>query len=78
VVTTSPESMPYLVEHERTGLLSPVGDEKALAANVVQLLRDPALAAQLAQNAYEESRKYTWEVVRGQWLDVYRRLMTDQ
>ncbi len=39
VVTTSPECMPYLVEHERTGLLSPVGDEKALAANV-----DPSVA----------------------------------
>ena len=57
VVTTSPECMPYLVEHERTGLLSPVGDEKALAANVIRLLRDPALAARLAQNAREESQK---------------------
>jgi len=72
VVTTSPESMPYLVEHERTGLLSPVGDEKALAANVIRLLREPELAAALAKNAYDESRKYTWEVVRGQWLNVYR------
>jgi glycosyltransferase involved in cell wall biosynthesis len=76
VVTTSPESMPYLVEHERTGLLSPVGDEKALAANVIRLLRDPALAARLARNAYEESRKYTWEAVREQWLTVYRELAT--
>jgi glycosyltransferase involved in cell wall biosynthesis len=74
VVTTSPESMPYLVEHERTGLLSKVGDEKALAANVIRLLRDPALAACLATNAYEESRKYTWEAVRGQWVKVYRGL----
>jgi glycosyltransferase involved in cell wall biosynthesis len=72
VVTTSPESMPYLVEDERTGLLSAVGDEKALAANVIRLLREPELAARLAQNAYEESRKYTWAVVRGQWVDVYR------
>jgi len=55
--------------------LSPVGDEKALAANVIRLLRDPALAARLAQNAYQESRKYSWEVVRGQWLDVYRRIV---
>src|SRR5208337_481173 len=39
VVTTSPECMPYLVQHERTGLLSPVGDEKALAANVIRVLR---------------------------------------
>jgi len=72
VVTTSPESMPYLVENERTGLLSPVGDEKALAANVIRLLREPELATRIAKNAYEESREYTWDVVREQWLDVYR------
>jgi glycosyltransferase involved in cell wall biosynthesis len=75
VVTTSPESMPYLVEHERTGLLSPVGDEKALAANVIRLLRDSALALRLSRNAYQESRKYTWEVVREQWVEVYRRIV---
>ena len=75
VVTTSPECMPYLVEHERTGLLSPVGDEKALAANVIRLLRDPALAARLAQNAHDESRKYTWEAVREQWVNTYRGLL---
>ncbi|MGA8774390.1 MAG: glycosyltransferase family 4 protein [Terriglobales bacterium] len=72
VVTTSPESMPYLVENERTGFLSPVGDEHALAANVIRLLRDPELAARLAKNAHEESRKYTWDVVRAQWLKVYQ------
>ncbi len=75
VVTTSPECMPYLAKHERTGLLSPVGDEKALAANVIRLLRDPALAARLAQNARDESRNYTWEAVREQWLNTYRGLM---
>lgn len=73
VVTTSPESMPYLVEHERTGLLSKVGEEKALADNVIRLVRDPELASRLARNAFRESRKYTWHAVRDQWLDVYRR-----
>lgn len=72
VVTTSPESMPYLVEHERTGLLSRVGDEKALAANVIRLLRDPELASRLAQNAYKQSQGYVWEKIRGQWLALYR------
>ncbi len=78
VVTTSPESIPYLVEHERTGLLSPVGDEKALAANVVRVLSDPVLAARLVQNAYQESSKYTWKAVRGQWLKVYRGLVGNE
>lgn len=75
VVTTSPESMPWLVEHERTGLLSAVGDERALAANVMRLLQDSALAKRLARNAYEQSGKYTWGVVRKQWLNVYRRML---
>ena len=77
IVTTSPESIPYLVDNERTGLLSPVGDEKALAENVLRLLRDPELAARIALNAYQESSKFTWQAVRGQWLNVYRRLMNN-
>ena len=64
--------MPYLVENERTGLLSKVGDEKALAANVIRLLCNPDLATTLARNAYEESKKFTWEAVRDQWVQVYR------
>jgi glycosyltransferase involved in cell wall biosynthesis len=74
VVTTSPEAMPYLVEHGQTGLLSPVGDERALASNVIRLLREPTLAKALARNAYEESRKYSWGAVREQWLQTYRGL----
>lgn len=75
VVTTSPEAMPYLVEHERTGLLSPVGDAESLAANVIRLLRDSDLATRIAENAYRESCKYEWDVVRGQWLNLYRSML---
>jgi L-malate glycosyltransferase len=74
VVTTSPESIPYLVDNEVTGLLSPVGDEKALAANVLRLLSEPVFADQLARNAYAKSSNYTWQAVRGQWVKVYRNL----
>jgi glycosyltransferase involved in cell wall biosynthesis len=74
VVSTAPESMRYLIEHERTGLLSAPGDAAALAANVTRLLRDPELASRLAANAYEESQRYHWTAVREQWLKVYRSL----
>jgi glycosyltransferase involved in cell wall biosynthesis len=76
VVTTSPESIPYLVDNEVTGLLSPVGNDQALAANVLRLLSEPALADQLARNAYAKSSNYTWQAVRGQWVKVYRDLIT--
>jgi len=72
VVTTDPEGMRYIVEHGRTGLLSPVGDAKTLAENVIRVLRDPELAERLALSALREMEHYSWPVVREQWLEVYR------
>jgi glycosyltransferase involved in cell wall biosynthesis len=72
VVSTAPEGMQYLIEHERTGLLSPPGDAHALALNALRLLRDPDLSFRISLNAYEESRSYGWAAVREQWLEVYR------
>jgi len=74
VVTTSPDAMRYLIEHERTGLLSAVGDEKALAANVIRLLREGDLAATIVENAYRESTKYEWNILRNMWLKLYRQI----
>jgi glycosyltransferase involved in cell wall biosynthesis len=74
VVTTSPEGMDYFVDHERTGLLSAPGDVQALAKNVLRILADQRLAANLANNAYQESQRYCWTAVRGQWLQLYRSL----
>jgi glycosyltransferase involved in cell wall biosynthesis len=74
VVSTAAESIPYLVEHERTGLLSEVGDAQALAQNVIRLLRGPELAARLASNGHDESQAYRWPAVRRQWRDLYRSL----
>jgi glycosyltransferase involved in cell wall biosynthesis len=75
VVSTAPEGIRYLVDHERTGLLSDVGDPSALARNVIRLLEDPGLASGMAQNAREECRLYSWNNVRQQWLDVYDSLV---
>jgi L-malate glycosyltransferase len=75
VVSTAPEGMTYLVDQERTGLLSPVGDAGFLAENILRLLRDRELSARLASRAYEESQRYRWPAVREQWLTTYRALM---
>lgn len=71
VVTTAAGGIPYLVEHERTGLLCEPGDWKALAENAVRLVCEPELAHRIAANAYEQSRMYGWESVREKWLDLY-------
>jgi glycosyltransferase involved in cell wall biosynthesis len=74
VATTAPEGMAYLVEHERTGLLSRPGDAAALAENVIRLLRESELASRLASNAHDAMQCYSWRAVRRQWLEIYRAL----
>jgi glycosyltransferase involved in cell wall biosynthesis len=72
VVSTEPEGMRYLVENGRTGLLSVPGDARALAENVLRVLRDPELAEGLVSNARRETERYSWGGVREQWMEVYR------
>jgi glycosyltransferase involved in cell wall biosynthesis len=74
VVSSRAGGIPYLVDHERTGLLSEVGDARLLAHNVIRLLGDPGLGSRIAANAYEECRRYQWTDVREQWLRAYRSL----
>jgi glycosyltransferase involved in cell wall biosynthesis len=76
VVSTAPEGMRYLVDHERTGLLSQPGAAGPLAENILRLLKDSELSARLAATAYEESRRYRWTAVREQWLELYRTLLS--
>ena len=78
VVSTAPEGMRYLIEHERTGLLSPPGEAAPLAQNILRVLRDAELSSRLAANAYEESGRYRWASVRESWLAAYRTLMREQ
>ena len=72
VVTTNAGGIPYVVEHERTGLLVERDVHEALAAEAVRLLEDEELAARLARSARAECDKYRWAAVRGQWLEFYR------
>jgi glycosyltransferase involved in cell wall biosynthesis len=78
VVSTEPEGMRYLVEHGVTGLLSPPGDASALAQNVIRVLQDSELADRLVSNARQEFRRYSWPVVREQWLEVYRTMASGE
>jgi len=75
VVTTRPGGIPFIVEHERNGLLVEVDDPDALAAAVLRLLDDPALAGRLVQEGRRDCReRYSWEVARAHWSDLYGRL----
>jgi len=71
VVTTDPGGIPFMLEHEQTGLLVPQRDPETLANAAMRLLDEPELAARLVTNARAECQKYTWDATRQQWVDLY-------
>ncbi|HEX6966247.1 MAG TPA: glycosyltransferase family 4 protein [Gemmatimonadaceae bacterium] len=70
VVSTNVGGMPYLIEHERDGLLVPADDADAMAAAVRRILTEPGLAARLSRNARAKAERFTWDVILPQWKAV--------
>lgn len=60
VVTTATEGVRDFAEHEVTALLSPTKDPKALAGNIIRLLRDHELRIQLAKAGNKRIQEFTW------------------
>jgi L-malate glycosyltransferase len=74
VVSTDAGGVPAILTDGVHGLLAPVGDHDAVARQVLRLLGDQALVDRVTEAALASCAAYRWEVVRGQWLSVYRRL----
>jgi len=71
IVSTAAGGIPFMIDHDRTGLLVPLDDPAALASAVRQLLLNPDLAHRLALAGRAETTKYTWDVARAGWLQAY-------
>ncbi len=72
VVTTAAGGIPYMIEHECTGLLSAPGDWEALAQDVIHLLRHPDVARSMAEKARQQTEFHSWRNLRAVWLSVYQ------
>ena len=75
VVATAAGGVPAMLTDGEHGLLAPPDDHEAVAAAVLRLLADPALASRLTTGARERCRACTWPVVRNQWLEAYRSVL---
>ena len=75
VVTTDAPGCREVVEHLLTGMVAAAGDDQAIASNVMKLMVDDGPRRRLADNGLAEARKYDWDVVVGQYEDLYRSLV---
>jgi glycosyltransferase involved in cell wall biosynthesis len=75
IVAAAVGGIPEIVTSGETGLLVPPMNPEALADAMEQLLKDPALAAQFAQNALRETAKFTYEAYHQALAGIYRRVL---
>jgi glycosyltransferase involved in cell wall biosynthesis len=71
VVSSDAGGIPFLIRHEREGLLVPRNDHRALANGALRLVEDADLARRLASQARSVCEQYTCRRVRAGWLALY-------
>jgi glycosyltransferase involved in cell wall biosynthesis len=55
-------NLPFLADHEREGLLAPVGDVPALSRAIERMARDPELRTAMGRSARERAAaRPTWD-----------------
>jgi L-malate glycosyltransferase len=74
VVTTDAGGIPDMVTPEKTALMVAMGQHEQLAGAALRLLDDERLAQSIIAQARVECRKYLWDTVGEQWLNLYRQL----
>lgn len=76
IVATAVGAMPEAANDGEGGLLVPPGDPEALAAALLAVLEDPALARRLGERARRDAReRFAWERIARAILDAYRPLL---
>lgn len=78
IVTTNAGGIPYMVKHEETGMMVQCGDHEALAANAIRIIEDQELGSKIARQAREECARYSWPLIKDQWLATYRTLVQSE
>ncbi len=72
VISSNVGGVPYMVEHEKTALLIPVNDEKAMARQIIRLYKDNKLRKNLILSGLQDVAQYDWMNVKPLWLSAYR------
>lgn len=72
IITTDAPGCRDLIQHERTGLLVPPGDSRAVADAMLRLATDPPLARRLGHAARREiQRAYRLDLCHARYLSLY-------
>ena len=75
VVATNVGGISDVVSHEKTGLLVPSKDARAIAEAVLRMFREPEFSRSLAENARETVKQFDWDKIAEKYDQLYLRLL---
>lgn len=58
IIATKAGGIPEVVQHEKTGLLCPIGDSQCLAQSLLKVEKDPKLRSELIENGLQHLQAY--------------------
>jgi glycosyltransferase involved in cell wall biosynthesis len=73
IVATQVGGIPYVVTHEKTGLLSDYSDVQTYSCNLHQLLYDANFYNRLVKFAKRDAKQYLWGNIASLILDLYKK-----
>ncbi len=75
IVSTDVGDVPNMIEDGVAGTIVPKHDPAAMAHAASLVLEQPERARRMAQHAYERLDRFSWEAVRGQWMQLWADMM---
>lgn len=67
VVSTNVGGIPYIIDHQKEGILVAQNNIAEMVNAIESLLNSPELVEKLTQNARNKAANFDWEVVKLQW-----------
>lgn len=79
VVVSDTGGLPEVVQHTKTGVVSSTNNSSSLAWGILEVLKNPAYAQWLIDNAYQDlERRFSWPKLAQQTQAVYDRVVEER
>ena len=78
VVATLTGGIPEVIDHGECGYLEPVGDTKAMARDVLDILTTPGKREEMGQKARVKAEQFAMAAVGAQYIQLYQKLLDEQ
>ena len=70
VISTNVGGMPFLIEHNKTGVLVTPNSEEAFVKSIKELLDSPDKTKEIERLARKQAALFDWEIIKYQWIKV--------